>query len=303
MSRGEVRVRVPAKVNLALCVGPSRADGYHELATIFQAVSLYDEVVAAEADGRVSCQVTGTDAALVGPERRNLAYRAAQLLRKEYGVRAGVRLTIDKRIPIAAGLAGGSADGAGALLACARLWGLAVSADDLLRLAGELGADVPFPLMGGCAVGLGRGETLTPALTRGVFHWVLALSGQGLSTPAVFARFDELWSKDGGDLPHPVVPAELMRALATGDVAGVGARLVNDLQEAACSMAPSLKATLAAGREAGAVGAMVSGSGSAVAFLADGEQAAIDLAVKVSSQGVANQVRLVTGPVPGATVV
>ncbi|MCL2735050.1 MAG: 4-(cytidine 5'-diphospho)-2-C-methyl-D-erythritol kinase [Propionibacteriaceae bacterium] len=297
----QVRVRVPAKINLALCVGGVRADGYHELATIFQAVSLYDDVTAISAEGDVSCEMRGAEAHKVGQGSDNLACRAASLVKREYSVSEGVRLIIDKQIPVAGGMAGGSADAAGALLACARLWDLKVSANDLLDLAGRLGADVPFALMGGCAVGLGRGEKLTPALCRGQFHWVLAIAGRELSTPEVFRRFDHLPTPTGWS-EVPQVPAELMMALASGDSSRVGGLLVNDLSAASCSLLPQLHATMTAGRDAGAQGVIISGSGPTVAFLADDEASATDLAVALSSQGVAREVRIVTGPVPGATV-
>uniref|UniRef100_S0DGM0 4-(cytidine 5'-diphospho)-2-C-methyl-D-erythritol kinase n=1 Tax=termite gut metagenome TaxID=433724 RepID=S0DGM0_9ZZZZ len=309
-----VRVRVPAKINLALRVGSRRHDGYHELATIFQAVSLYDEVRAEWADSGIACSVGGTDAHQIGPENENLAFRAAQLLQREYSVSAGARLTIDKRIPVAGGMAGGSADAAAALLACARLWELEASLDDLMELGSRLGSDVPFLLMGGCAVGLGRGESLTPMLSRGLYHWVLAFSRQGLSTPAVYRQFDRLAAQSGPGMTDggrsvasapakPGMPRDLMMALTAGDVPRVGGFLVNDLQASACSMMPVLSTLLRAGRTASCLGAIVSGSGPTIAFLTADEQAATDLAVSLSSQGVAHQVRLATGPVPGASVV
>ena len=306
----EVRVRVPAKINLALRVGRPRPDGYHELATIFQAVSLYDEVTASRGApdddhrtpiGSITCEVTGLDAHRIGESEENLAFRAARLLQQEYGVREGVDIHIDKRIPVAGGMAGGSADAAGALVACTRLWGIPATTGDLMRLAARLGADVPFPLMGGCAVGLGRGEILTPALSRGLCHWVLAFSSHPLSTPEVFRRFDEIST---GDVPRtPQIPAETMMALTSGDIHRVAGCLVNDLSLAACSLLPELHATINAGRDAGCLAGIVSGSGPTVAFLAENESAATDLAVALSSSGVARDVRLATGPVPGATII
>ena len=299
----EVRVRVPAKINLALCVGPRREDGYHELATVFQAVSLYDEVLAISSEEGVTCEMKGAEAHKIGPAKQNLAWRAAELIRSEYGVTEGVHIVVDKRIPVAGGMAGGSADAAGALLACARLWELDASTDDLIRLAGRLGADVPFALMGGCAVGLGRGETLTPTLSRGTFHWVLAFSNEGLSTPDVYHRFDQLARTGDQRLGAPELPRTLMMALTSGDTSRVAGLLANDLQPAACSLAPRLHATLTAGQEAGCLGAIVSGSGPTIAFLAADHDAAMELAVRLSSQGVAREIQLATGPVPGATVV
>lgn len=296
-----VRVRVPAKINLALCVGGLRLDGYHELATLFQAVSLYDEVTAISSESGITCEVLGLDARRIGPPEDNLAYRAARLLQQEYGINQGVDLLIDKRIPVCGGMAGGSADAAASLMACNHLWGLKLTMADMSVLGSRLGADVPFALMGGCAIGLGKGEVLTPALCRGTFHWVLALSQQKLSTPDVYQRFDRL--NAGHDIPAPKIPPALMMALASADVHRVGSLLVNDLSAASCSMLPELRDTIAAGRSIGALGTVVSGSGPTVAFLAESESAATDMAVALSSQGVAFQVRLASGPVPGATIV
>jgi 4-diphosphocytidyl-2-C-methyl-D-erythritol kinase len=244
----------------------------------------------------------GAEAHKIGPGEDNLAHRAARLLKNEYDVREGVHLTIDKRIPVAGGMAGGSADAAGALLACSRLWDLRVSLDDLMTLGARLGADVPFPLMGGCAIGLGRGESLTPVLSRGQYHWVLALSASQLSTPAVFQRFDELTSCF--EVPEvPEIPKELMMALASGDAVQVGRNLVNELSAASCSLAPELPTTLRAGCEAGCLGSIISGSGPTVAFLVKGEAEATELALFLSTLGIAREVRLAVGPVPGATVI
>lgn len=297
-----VRVRVPGKINLALCVGPVRADGYHPLATLFQAVSLFDEVSATRAEaGRFAIRTTGEGAAAVPGDDTNLAVRAARLLAQVHGTPdLGVSLEVRKTIPVAGGMAGGSADAAAALLACSVLWDLDTSPDDLLALGGELGSDVPFALMGGCALGTGRGEQLVPALSRGTYHWVLAFADEGLSTPAVFRRFDELRLARQGALG---VPADLMNALASGDPVALGKALVNDLQMPAFSLAPGLRRTLDAGLDHGALGAVVSGSGPTCAFLAADESAAVDLSVRLSAEGVARQVRRAAGPVPGARLI
>ncbi len=297
-----VRVRVPAKVNLALGVGPVRPDGYHPLATLFQAVSLFDEVaVTAREDGRITCTVSGEGADLLADTSDNLAVKAAELLRERYGEPdLGVSVSIRKQIPVAGGLAGGSADAAGALLACSVLWDLDTSPDDLHDLAADLGSDVPFALVGGCAFGTGRGEQLVPALSRGTYHWVLAFAERGLSTPAVFRRFDELGLAGDG---APQAPSQVMNALAAADPAALGAALTNDLQPAALDLYPELGATLAAGLNNGALGGIVSGSGPTIAFLTAGESAAVDLSVRLSSVGVARQIRRVAGPVPGARLI
>ncbi|GAA2111429.1 4-(cytidine 5'-diphospho)-2-C-methyl-D-erythritol kinase [Microlunatus panaciterrae] len=297
-----IRVRVPAKINLALKVGSPREDGFHPLATVYQAVSLCDEVYAEWANpDEYEVTVSGEGTGLVPTDDSNLAIRAAKLLARTYGPHdsLGVSLSIKKAIPVAGGLAGGSADGAGALLACAVLWDLDVGPEALAELAAELGSDVPFALVGGTAVGSGRGESLVPALARGNYHWVLAFGHQGLSTPAVYRRFDAL----SAPAEPLAVPDDLMNALRVGDAKLLGAALSNDLQEAALEMQPQLRQTLDFGLDYGALGAIVSGSGPTCAFLVAGEPAAVDLSVALSAEGVCRAVRRTTGPVPGARVI
>jgi 4-diphosphocytidyl-2-C-methyl-D-erythritol kinase len=297
-----VRVRAPAKLNLALKVGRPRRDGYHPLATVYQAVSLYDEVHASWANPEeFEVAVTGEGAELVPQDESNLAIRAAQLLARTHGPydSLGVSLSIKKAIPVAGGLAGGSSNGAAALLACAVLWDIDISPEAMRSLAAELGSDVPFALLGGTAVGRGRGEEVAPALARGTYHWVLAFGHHGLSTPAVFRRFDELTPH----APSPEVPADLMNALRSGDPRMLGAALINDLQAAAIDLQPRLRQVLEAGLEYGALGALVSGSGPTCAFLADSESAAVDLSVALSADGLCRAVRRATGPVLGARVI
>jgi 4-diphosphocytidyl-2-C-methyl-D-erythritol kinase len=297
-----VRVRVPAKINLALKVGAPRADGYHPLATVYQAVSLYDEVEAswAEAD-EFQVTVSGEGADEVPRDDSNLAIRAARLLAHSYGGRdsLGAHLLIKKSIPVAGGLAGGSANGAAALLACAVLWDLDVSQERLRTLAGELGSDVPFALLGGTAVGSGRGEQVAPALARGTYHWVLAFGYSGLSTAAVYRHFDQL--NPGAALPG--IPANLMNALRSGDPRLLAAALSNDLQPAALDLQPRLRTVLQTGLEYGALGALISGSGPTCAFLAESELAAVNLSVSLSAEGLCRAVRCATGPVMGARVI
>ncbi len=297
-----VRVRVAGKVNLALRSGPRRPDGYHPLATVFQAVSLFDEVEASWAEpGRFSVRVLGDQADLVPTGDSNLAVRAARLLAGTWGAKQplGAELVIRKSIPVTGGMAGGSADAAAALLACAVLWDLDITPDELKVLGAQLGADVPFCLAGGTALGTGRGDQLAPVLSRGSYHWVLGFSDAELPTPAVFAKFDEL-----GLGTRPLeVPAGLLNALVGGDVGSLGRALVNDLEPAALALRPQLAQVMEAGREFGAVGALISGSGPTVAFLAANEPAAVDLSVKLSSEGLCRAVKRVSGPVPGARLV
>jgi 4-diphosphocytidyl-2-C-methyl-D-erythritol kinase len=302
-----VTVRVPAKINLQLAVGPVRPDGYHALVTVFHAVSLYDEVTVNAAD-EMALSVAGEDAAAVPTDESNLAWRAARVLARAAGVRgAAVRIEIRKRIPVAAGLAGGSADAAATLVACNELWQTGLSQRALAEVAAELGSDVPFSLVGGTAVGRGRGEQLTPALAAGEYHWALAFARSGLSAAQVYATCDRLRAarvKVGVRPPagEPALSTELMTALRSGDPARVGPLLTNDLQPAALSLRPGLRRTLAAGREHGALGAIVSGSGPTCAFLARDAAHARDLAVALTGAGVCRTAARASGPVPGAIV-
>jgi 4-diphosphocytidyl-2-C-methyl-D-erythritol kinase len=322
-----VTVRVPAKINLQLAVGPLRPDGYHGLVTVFHAVSLFDDVTVATAETD-TIAVTGEGAGLVPEDGDNLALRAVRALRQALARRAmdapgaasatgtasgsgitdvaagvgGVAVTIAKRIPVAGGMAGGSADAAAALVACNELWGTGLSQQDLCAIAGEVGSDAAFPVLGGTAVGRGRGEQLAPALTSPVdFHWVLAFADGHLSTPAVFRALDK--QRAGQEIPEPELSNELMTALRTGHVENLGAALSNDLQEPAIALFPALRKTLDAGLEAGAVGALVSGSGPTCYFLARDAAHAADLAVSLSGAGVSRSVATATGPAPGASVV
>jgi 4-diphosphocytidyl-2-C-methyl-D-erythritol kinase len=295
-----VTVRAPAKVNLELRVGAPRADGYHELATVFHAVGLFDEVHAQPADG-ITLTVEGPQAELVPLDGTNLALRAAVLLADRVGIDDGVHLHLRKGIPVAGGMAGGSADAAAALVACDGLWRAGLSRDDLHALAAELGSDVPFALLGGTAIGTGRGERLMPVLARGEYHWVVALADHGLSTPEVYGEIDRL--RAGAGVPEPEISDRLMQALRAGDAPALGEALANDLQPAACSLDPSLERTLAVGRQAGALGGLVSGSGPSVVFLTASAEHALDVAVALTASGVAAGVRRALGPVAGARVV
>jgi 4-diphosphocytidyl-2-C-methyl-D-erythritol kinase len=301
-----VTVRVPAKINLQLAVGPPRPDGYHGLVTVFHAISLFDEVTAAAADTD-SVTVSGEGARHVPENDDNLALRAARALRAEQRRRGaapgdGVAVAIDKRIPVAGGMAGGSADAAAALVACNELWDAGLTQAELCEVGATVGSDVAFAVIGGTAVGRGRGEQLTPALAGPAqYHWVLALPDGHLSTPAVFGKLDQM--RAGQDVAEPELSNELMSALRAGDAAGLGAAISNDLQSPAIALFPALRKTLSAGREFGALGALVSGSGPTCYFLARDEAHATDLAVSLSGAGVCRSVVTATGPVAGASVI
>jgi 4-diphosphocytidyl-2-C-methyl-D-erythritol kinase len=307
-----VTVRAPAKINLQLAVGPLRDDGYHDLVTVFQAVSLYDEVTAAIVDGPgedvVGVSGEGADSVPAGPD--NLALRAATALAQVAGLSPDpgrhLEITIRKRIPVAAGLAGGSADAAAALVACNELWQAGLSIEQLSGIAAGVGSDVAFALIGGTAVGQGRGEQLSPALASGEYHWVLAVADGQLSTPAVYQALDRLRASasvpDAATGPDALDNA-LMTALRSGEPTAVGPALSNDLQAAALSLFPALRKTLNAGQELGALGAIVAGSGPTCVFLAANADRAVDLAAALSGAGVCRAVARASGPVPGVAIV
>lgn len=297
-----VTARAPAKLNLQLAVGPARPDRYHELVTVFHAVSLFDEVTVRPAE-RIQVRTEGEGAGSVPDGDGNLAVQAARALRAASGGTEGAEILISKSIPVAAGLAGGSADAAAALVACNELWRAGLDSAALDELAAGIGSDVPFGLVGGTAVGTGRGELLTPALASGEYHWVLAFAGQALSTAGVYSAFDRLRAANANTPGPPELDQGLMAALRSGDPAAIGARLGNDLEPAALSMCPPLRRTLAAGREHGALGAVLAGSGPTCAFLAAGAEHALDLAVALTSAGVCQGVARVSGPVAGAALV
>ncbi|MEU6013760.1 4-(cytidine 5'-diphospho)-2-C-methyl-D-erythritol kinase [Streptomyces sp. NPDC047515] len=294
-----VTVRVPAKVNVQLAVGAPRPDGFHDLANVFLAVGLYDEVTVTPADElRVTC--SGPDAAKVPLDATNLAARAAIALAERHGIAPDVHIHIAKDIPVAGGMAGGSADGAAALLACDTLWSTGATRQELLDICAELGSDVPFSLVGGAALGVGRGERLTPIDVGGTFHWVFAVADGGLSTPAVYGEFDRLTA--GTDVPDPAASTALLDALRSGDTTALAGALSNDLQPAALSLRPSLADTLAAGTAAGALAALVSGSGPTTAFLVADEESARKVAEALITSGTCRNARAAVSPAPGATI-
>jgi len=301
----EVSVRVPAKLNLQLLVGPLRADGFHEIGTVFHALELFDVLTAAPATS-LTLSMRGAESAGLPTDRGNLAWQAAELLANHAGVPAQVELTIDKHIPVAGGLAGGSADAAATLLACDRLWGLGLPAAELSALAGQLGSDVAFALIGGSAVGAGRGERLRPIEDGAQFHWALAVSHGGLSTAAVYAELDrqrgpEL-ARTAPDPAEAIASSGLIEAVASGDPERLASRLANHLQPAAITMAPYLADTLAAGRDCGALAGIVSGSGPTCAFLARDAEHAAELAAALAASGACRSALAAAGGNARATV-
>ncbi|WP_403020718.1 4-(cytidine 5'-diphospho)-2-C-methyl-D-erythritol kinase [Salinibacterium sp. GXW1014] len=301
----KVHVRAPGKLNVCLKVGALLDDGYHDVATAYQAVSLYEDVRAYPADDFSVTFGGSIDTSALATDGSNLAIRAARLLARVADHRGGVRLEIEKNVPIAGGMGGGSADAAATLVACDTLWGTDLGREELLSLAAQLGADVPFALMGGTAIGTGRGDELSPALAKGTFHWVFALADFGMSTPEVYRELDRHRERHALDISpvtlQPTVDNPVLKALRAGDSAMLAEAMHNDLQAPALHLEPRLAKVLELGEENGALAGIVSGSGPTIAFLAADVDSALELQVALSAARL-TAVRA-TGPVHGARVV
>jgi len=300
-----VHARAPGKINVFLKVGALLPDGYHDVAIAYQAVSLYEDVRATAADD-FSVRVTGTvELSRVPTDASNIAIKAAQLLARTTGYRGGVALHIDKHVPVTGGMGGGSADAAATLIACDTLWGTQLPREQMLELAGQLGADVPFALTGGTAIGTGRGDQLSPALAKGQFQWVLALADFGLSTPAVYNELDQHRERHAQDIfpatATPSVDANVLQALRAGDPHMLADTLHNDLQAPALHLEPSLAEVLELGESSGALAGIVSGSGPTIAFLAADLDSALELQIALSAAKLS--VVRATGPVHGARII
>ena len=298
-----VTVRVPAKVNLQLSVGPKEADGYHNLVSVFQAISIFDDITIklGEPGSGLTISVSGDQTHGVPADANNLAAKAVSLISKEYDLTVDAHIEIKKSIPVAGGMAGGSADAAGTIIGIDYLYSLDMTREEMIEIAAKIGSDVPFMLSGVTAIGTGHGDQLTAALSRGTYHWVLAVSTVGLSTPAVYTECDRL--RGELDIVEPQTNEALMQSLLAADAPCVGAALVNDLQLAACSLRPAIRLVLDVGQEYGALGAIVSGSGPTVAFLVADQDSGLDLAVALTSSGVVGSVVQAYGPVAGAKVI
>ena len=298
-----VTVLVPAKVNLQLSVGPKEADGYHNLVSVFQAISIFDDITIklGEPGSGLTISVSGDQTHGVPADANNLAAKAVSLISKEYDLTVDAHIEIKKSIPVAGGMAGGSADAAGTIIGIDYLYSLDITREEIIEIAAKIGSDVPFMLSGGTAIGTGHGDQLTAAISRGTYHWVLAVSTVGLSTPAVYTECDRL--RGELDIVEPQTNEALMQSLLAADAPGVGAALVNDLQLAARSLRPAIRLVLDVGQEYGALGAIVSGSVPTVAFLVADQDSGLDLAVALTSSGVVGSVVQAYGPVAGAKVI
>ncbi|NEN07157.1 4-(cytidine 5'-diphospho)-2-C-methyl-D-erythritol kinase [Diaminobutyricibacter tongyongensis] len=299
-----VHARAPGKINVFLRVGAVMDDGYHDVATAYQAVSLYEDVRAYPSDD-FSVSFSGTiDSSGLPTDGNNLAIKAARMLARKADYRGGVHLEIEKHVPIAGGMGGGSADAAATLLACDALWGTDCTKEELLALASRLGADVPFALIGGTAIGTGRGDRLSPALAKGQFHWVLVLPEEGMSTPEVYNELDRHRERHSQDIfpaqKQPTVDANVLQALRAGDPRMLAETLVNDLQAPAIHLAPHIGEIIELGEMNGALAGIVSGSGPTVAFLTADLDSALDLQIALSASR--HTAVRATAPVHGARI-
>lgn len=302
-----VTARAPGKINVYFRVGPPRPDGYHSVASLYLAVSLYEDIAAtARADNEIHVSLDPASTAVNDPEsfplgEDNLVVRAARLLSEHTGHYAGVDLRITKRVPIAGGMGGGSADAAAALVACNALWGTGLTREELARLGARLGADVPFALHGGAAVGLGVGDDLAPLLLRRRTDWVLVPASYGLSTPRVYGMLDRL--RAGEDVPTPTeVDPDMIGALLEGDLEALPSLIANDMTRAALALAPELGVVRDMGEAAGALCALVSGSGPTIALLATDPVHAAGIINQLGDEIGVNALA-VHGPVPGASII
>lgn len=305
----EVTVRVPGKVNLYVRVGALRPDGYHDLTTVFHAVSLFDEVsliASPEPSIEVHGEGSADSACPVPLDESNLAWRAVVAVAELAARDPEVRIVLDKTIPVAGGMGGGSADAAATLVGMSALWKLDLSREQLMALAVGLGSDVPFALQGGTSVGTGRGERLVRVAARRRLHWVFALHQRGLVTPTVFRELDRMRAAEGpASTTCGITGTEpILESFSHGRLGQLASQMSNDLQAAAISLEPSLRRTLRVGVEAGAaLAGIVSGSGSTCAFLCDDRSAARSVAAELVEARVCRGVRVAYGPVPGAALV
>ena len=262
-------MKAPGKVNVSLDVGPLRPDGYHSVASVYLAVSLYEEIAATSTDtGEITVSISDAstvdlDGVDIPLDHRNLAYKAAAIMADVSEHSTGVHLEITKRVPVAGGMGGGS---------------------------------------GGTAVGLGLGDDLSPALVKAQTDWVLVSADFGLPTPEVYRTLDRLRAAEGLAVDEPdAVDPGVLTALRSGDADALSRVLVNDLQRASIELAPGLRETLGRGEACGAIAGIVSGSGPTVAFLAHSPAAAAGLAEELRHHSL--DAMAVHGPVHGARII
>jgi 4-diphosphocytidyl-2-C-methyl-D-erythritol kinase len=273
-----LRLRTHAKLNLFLRVVGRRADGYHEIESIFHGIDLADDIEITETRGQavdVEMHFAADGMGQAPALEENLIYRAAQSLLEQGEAGRGVKIEVIKRIPIGGGLGGGSGNAAGALLALSRLWGLALERERLFDLAGAIGSDVTYCIDGGTALATARGEQLTQIPAPRQMSFVLGISREPLLTRDVYEAWDELG-------PEKEVTSSMMApALGAGDVHEVASLLHNDLERPAFLLRAELARKKEAMFEAGALGAGMTGSGPTMFGIVEDEDAAREVAEKV----------------------
>lgn len=298
------------KINLFFKVGPLQENGYHQVASLYQAVNLPETVIAEVApdwEVAVTGNIDASHLKGVPTNRNNLVVKAAKAAGAALRFKRVPRLsfTIHKNVPVAGGMGGGSADAAAAILAAESAWGRKLSTAERFSVAAELGADVPFSMLGGSAIGVGTGHELDPIEQRSVLHWILVPNDFGLSTPAVYAELDRLRDMRG-DNPKWVPEAQVNQLLVEALRQGAGAEdiaplLHNDLQEAAVSLRPELQDILDLEERAMALRAIISGSGPTIAMLARDANDAHAIASRLQTFG--QQAIVTTSPAGGAQLV
>lgn len=296
----------PGKINVFFQVGSLQSNGYHDVASLYQAVNLLEVVTVSESktwEVSTTGSLSAEQLAEIPTDERNLVVKAALALAEVAGISnpKPMRFDIRKRIPVAGGMAGGSADAAAALIAINDSWCLGLAKERIFEVGSGLGADVPFSLLGGSAIGTGTGTDLL-SVESVQLNWVIAISPGTLSTPAVFHKLDSMRVEMGEDptqLREPRVPDELLASLKIG-ATEVAKYMHNDLESAAIQLAPELTKTIDLGIRLGALRAMVSGSGPTIAMLCSDQEAAVRLASDLRQRGL-NAIAC-HGPVAGATI-
>lgn len=250
-----IKIKSPAKINLGLKVVGKRSDGYHNIETIFQMVSLYDYIKLSESDTGITLYSNNKDIPL---NEKNLAYKAAHLLRERSGIKKGVKIEINKNIPISAGLGGGSSNAAAALLGLNYIWELKLPREELLPIAKQIGADVPFFLSGVRAFGTGRGDELQILPVASKFYVILLNPGLSISTEWVYKNLKLELTKDGKNI-------NIKKFISKrGEIEDIRDILSNDLEPVVMEKYDVIGRLKELLLSAGAVGSLMSGSGSTV---------------------------------------
>ena len=282
-----IKIKAYAKINLSLDVKEKMENGYHNIESVMQSISLYD-VVTLQGEGlkskiqnpksqEISVSCNNPD---IPVDESNLAYKAASILSKEHGLKKGVHISLTKNIPVGSGLAGGSTDAAAVLRGLNRLWDLNLNAEELRALGALVGADVPFCLKGGSMLATGIGDRLKPISVRSTICYVLVSPSLQISTKETYSKFDGL-----APIPRRPNTAALIAALEEGDVERIASNLGNVLEEVTLSEHRELSNIKGEMIKAGALGALMSGSGSSIFGLTEGEEDAKSICARLRDRG------------------